>query len=636
MKRIIAYLLSAAVLLSMSGMAAFAEGAVPANVEPAVYEQLLNSYKCDSNEDGIVTEEEMQNVESLSLRLDGVTDISFLQRMTNLRFLSLRGGEITDVSVLQNLPMLQSLYLDSLPITDISFMKNMQLKTALLYEMPQITTEDKLAVMTWGDYTITKGYSDAIGAFPVSLLDENVELILDDQEIASFDRPDYRKSAYSSFAYVYGKNTGTTRYHVTLDGEEVLSGQITVTDGMTPYSAPLGEKRTDFPEISASNYYGNQLFLMDGTLYAIKDQELIIAEEQVADYYEFFSYQNAEGNYQYTDMVLFEDGSLTIDGKQFMPEESFIGIDYNCCWTEDGRLYRIQDMNQEFIGTLITDDFGYFMEGLNSYYRYVTADNEVVCLKRSLNEDGIYDFTKYYTGVKNVVSGQADYILDEDHILWHIYDDGRAVKWEENVVSVGYYRYDDGSVYGNIYITSDGTAYSTTSRSKVTLCDQSEEAVNFLTTGYLYTEQGVFGGGGSDSLRPDVPGYYHISLDRILYLDYEGKQAVMEGVGTYIGCEYTDNRMMVYFMCVDGSVWKYNFGDDTFTELLPDTSERPDVPVQGDVNDDGIFDLADVVAMQKWVLGAGSLKNWENGDMNKDAVIDVFDLALLKRALLAK
>ena len=38
--------------------------------------------------------------------------------------------------------------------------------------------------------------------------------------------------------------------------------------------------------------------------------------------------------------------------------------------------------------------------------------------------------------------------------------------------------------------------------------------------------------------------------------------------------------------------------------------------------------------LQKWLLNAGSLTNWENADMNEDGVIDVFDLALLKRVLL--
>ena len=59
-------------------------------------------------------------------------------------------------------------------------------------------------------------------------------------------------------------------------------------------------------------------------------------------------------------------------------------------------------------------------------------------------------------------------------------------------------------------------------------------------------------------------------------------------------------------------------------------------PVKGDANDDGQFAVIDIVMLQKWLLNAGDLTNWQNADMNEDGVIDVFDLALMKRALLAQ
>lgn len=56
-------------------------------------------------------------------------------------------------------------------------------------------------------------------------------------------------------------------------------------------------------------------------------------------------------------------------------------------------------------------------------------------------------------------------------------------------------------------------------------------------------------------------------------------------------------------------------------------------PIMGDVNDDGEFNVSDVVMLQKWLLCAGPLTNWENGDFCADERIDVFDLCLMKRAL---
>ena len=56
----------------------------------------------------------------------------------------------------------------------------------------------------------------------------------------------------------------------------------------------------------------------------------------------------------------------------------------------------------------------------------------------------------------------------------------------------------------------------------------------------------------------------------------------------------------------------------------------------GDVNDDGIFTVLDVVAMQKWLLDVQgqNLAVWENGDLHEDGLLNGFDLALMKNKLL--
>lgn len=56
--------------------------------------------------------------------------------------------------------------------------------------------------------------------------------------------------------------------------------------------------------------------------------------------------------------------------------------------------------------------------------------------------------------------------------------------------------------------------------------------------------------------------------------------------------------------------------------------------VQGDVNGDGTFSVADIVMLQKWLLCTGELNNWEAADICKDDRIDVFDLCIMKRELL--
>ena len=56
--------------------------------------------------------------------------------------------------------------------------------------------------------------------------------------------------------------------------------------------------------------------------------------------------------------------------------------------------------------------------------------------------------------------------------------------------------------------------------------------------------------------------------------------------------------------------------------------------LRGDVNKDGSFDLADLVAMQKYLLASGTLADWEAGDFLGDGKLNAKDLSLMKRELL--
>ncbi len=56
--------------------------------------------------------------------------------------------------------------------------------------------------------------------------------------------------------------------------------------------------------------------------------------------------------------------------------------------------------------------------------------------------------------------------------------------------------------------------------------------------------------------------------------------------------------------------------------------------LRGDVNKDGSFDLADLVAMQKYLLASGTLADWEAGDFLGDGKLNAKDLSMMKRELL--
>lgn len=76
----------------------------------------------------------------------------------------------------------------------------------------------------------------------------------------------------------------------------------------------------------------------------------------------------------------------------------------------------------------------------------------------------------------------------------------------------------------------------------------------------------------------------------------------------------------------------YVVNDDLTIEKVEDVK-----PVtKGDVNDDGDFNVSDVVLLQKWLLAVPDthLANWKAADFCEDERLDVFDLCLMKRELI--
>ena len=58
--------------------------------------------------------------------------------------------------------------------------------------------------------------------------------------------------------------------------------------------------------------------------------------------------------------------------------------------------------------------------------------------------------------------------------------------------------------------------------------------------------------------------------------------------------------------------------------------------LQGDVNADGKFNVADVILLQKWLLAVPDTKlpDWKAADFYADNKLNIFDLCLMKRKLI--
>ena len=73
--------------------------------------------------------------------------------------------------------------------------------------------------------------------------------------------------------------------------------------------------------------------------------------------------------------------------------------------------------------------------------------------------------------------------------------------------------------------------------------------------------------------------------------------------------------------------------DDSFNSGYPIHTWQNSVV--GDCNNDGVFTIADIVMVQKWLLNdATVLDNWKAADFHSDDMLNVLDLVLMKQLVL--
>lgn len=80
----------------------------------------------------------------------------------------------------------------------------------------------------------------------------------------------------------------------------------------------------------------------------------------------------------------------------------------------------------------------------------------------------------------------------------------------------------------------------------------------------------------------------------------------------------------------------YEFKYEISTNRLSVYYGNKAVACIGDCNDDGTFNIADVVLLQKWLLAVPNvtIPDWRAADLCEDGRLDVFDLCMMKRLLL--
>ncbi|MBP5378421.1 MAG: discoidin domain-containing protein [Ruminococcus sp.] len=103
------------------------------------------------------------------------------------------------------------------------------------------------------------------------------------------------------------------------------------------------------------------------------------------------------------------------------------------------------------------------------------------------------------------------------------------------------------------------------------------------------------------------------------------------GTSCYIGKSYYADDT-----CFKGSIDNIKIYRSALTAAEISGSQIPAADVKGDVNGDGQLSVADLVAMQQFILGNGELADWQKGDLCQDGRIDTFDMCLMRRLVIEK
>lgn len=640
MKKITASLSALVILTTMTAFPASAEDAVPVDVDEAVYAILLDSYGCDDNEDGVVTEEEFRSVKSLRMNPCGFDDLSWMAGMDALTSITFEDGTLTDAaaqSLLQS-PQIDTVQMYNVTLNSIGFLGEMQLNYCRMQQCTPFSDSELFSIMRVENVTVQKGFTARGGVYPEGLFSTNdLMLTVGDSSVACLDTYGTLQSP-SSNSIFYGKEVGETTFTLSIYGVEEFTGTITVED-FTPESSPLGEA-AEAPQILDALYHGGGIgtaLLKDGTLYSLNDGGLQTEAVNVRYcHYEYVYDENGKSHYR--DLVLYHDGTVTVDGKPLQTDRTFVHTEDGCCITDNGDLYRIREENGEFYADFLYSGFAKFDPKTGACFFSETG--EVISMAHIRQEDGTYRWQAFPTGITDVISAQANYFVDKNNILWQAKRQNNAapevVQIAENVASVGIYKYEEYPLSSILYIGMDGKAYLPETGKEVTLVEESEETevLHYLDAGGfpvydLFGENGLVAAGGAAGHD------YHLTLDDVLTIEYNGVKTGMTDVECFVDSDYSENGdvLYAYFLRTDGSLWCYSSETNAYSEIPFTTPE----PLAGDVNLDGSVNVADAVMLQKYLLGKSALTpaQAENAELCGDDCLDGFDLAALKRMLLA-
>lgn len=621
MKKIISAIAAAGIMMcSMPFNAVAAEKAVPAEIDKYIYDQFMDiSWKYDLNSDGVFTQEELEKVREVSLRIEDGADLSWLADMKNCEYLGLSGGDMTEIPELKEMPSLRRLSLGCKNITDISFVKELNLTNCEI-GMKDVTLEQRLAVMNCVDVTVEEGYEEVGGAYPKEILfGHDTRIVIDDESIAEFGEISSVRG--DCIRGIYGVSAGETDYHIYVDDVERFTGHITVE----PMKSENRELRDTEGELDFHNsvYYSPFLMIDHGDMYGFTGKEMQLLDTGVKDF--MYASSKAKNNQSYsTEMLLKEDGTLYFN-KNEIEGQKFSRLENSAAITEDGQMWVTYTVDHKPGLYKIADDYQSCPYDQRHYY--ISKTGEVVWYSVSFEGDEPVIQVKK-TGIMNPKWVGYDMFVDENDVLWSNFGSDYEYSMMEraqNVIDVDDYYDTEGKMVRG-YRTLDGKYYSLGGNKEFTPGEKPDWSKT-------YKEYHILKRDYYEPAEENI--WTHITADDKLTIDYKDDHHAINGVKKVVRL-LTDKdagKTYIYFQRLDDTLWYFCLEDQEFSEIYIPGGEKP-AEATGDANGDGELTVADAVVLQKWLLdGTSELKDWKAADLTGDGVLNVYDLCLMRRKL---
>lgn len=642
-KRIAA--LTMALTVSVSAM--FSEVYAEENtvLDDKVIEQIY-----DENNDNTKDIKDLAMAANLSLDLKDIDDISFLKYAVSCRYLHLSNSTLTDFSVIKEMKNLVYVSMNNISPANLSFLENTHIKRCSLGGA-DISDEEKLRYVHAEDYIIPEGQLSSIGMYPAGLFEG--EIIIKDTDIIGFGEYGDSENSTGMEGIVSAKKQGETEYSLVVDGKNLKTGRIKVIP-QEIQDFPLEENIIKTEEIT--NVYHNEeqytaIKNSDDSLWLFDGSEYIKRAENVKKYESHYS---SYGNPFY---ILFNDGRMTINDEPVFDDKTKVATmdsSYTGAYvtTENNELWYVEYIDGKMKKHLISEDCIMF----NSRSKiFVSSDSNCYYINTKTSGGSVYS-------IKNIELGQYDvskiiyatyrvsYILDKHGVLrkaeYSSSDVVNVTVFDKNVTDIGILSLNENEdeyisfSYCPAYYDKDGNMYKI-NNNKATLVEEPEkfclksEDETYGKSWYDYSRSINFIPFDSYSSIPERfkeiyidSDYTHMfsrrSENKTEYISFCGYYGAITNSCFSYGSESDGDDYIVLVVRTDGSLWEYYVAQQKFvrkdfgmqTEFQTPEYTAADIvnlikymqgileeiPENADVNEDGIFNILDIIQIKNYVL----------------------------------